>query len=123
MVPTMPPPGCSSSSASRPRRAAGLPVHQPERARSGQLQNYDRAPFLLPPELERRFYRAYGRLAELAFDRSRRATVALTPGDILVFDNWRVLHGRNGFSGHRHYLGAYLNHEDLESKRRLLRAR
>jgi len=41
-------------------------------------------------------------------------------GDILIFDNWRAMHGRNSFTGDRHYIGAYLNHEDLESKRRVL---
>ncbi len=84
------------------------------------FNNYDRAPFLLPPDLEDRFYRAYGRFAELANEPSRRAAVSLTAGDVLIFDNWRALHGRNAFRGYRHYLGAYLNHEDLESKRRVL---
>jgi len=84
------------------------------------FNNYDRAPFLLPPELERRFNRAYRRFAELAADPARRVAVGLTAGDILIFDNWRTLHGRNAFVGPRHYVGAYLNHEDLESKRRVL---
>ena len=84
------------------------------------FNNYDRAPFLLTPELEVRFHRAYGRFADLACDPARRVAVGLTPGDILVFDNWRTLHGRNAFTGPRHYVGAYLNHEDLESKRRVV---
>ncbi len=84
------------------------------------FNNYDRAPFLLPPELETNFHAAYRRFASLADDRSRQRAVALSPGDILVFDNWRTLHGRNAFAGPRHYIGAYLNHEDLESKRRVL---
>lgn len=82
--------------------------------------NYDRAPFLLEPKQEACFYQAYGRFAELANDPARRLEVDLRPGDLLVFDNWRSLHGRNEFSGPRHYVGAYLNHEDLESKRRVL---
>ncbi|MDH4278339.1 MAG: TauD/TfdA family dioxygenase [Acidimicrobiia bacterium] len=84
------------------------------------FNNYDRAPFLLPPEQELRFHRAYRRFAELAAAPARRVAVGLTPGDILIFDNWRSLHGRNAFVGPRHYVGAYLNHEDLESKRRVL---
>jgi len=74
--------------------------------RQVSFNNYDRAPFLLPPGTEDRFYRAYGRFA--------------SPGDVMVFDNWRAMHGRNAFTGYRHYIGAYLNHEDLESKRRVL---
>jgi trimethyllysine dioxygenase len=38
----------------------------------------------------------------------------------MMFDNWRVLHGRAAYTGHRHLCGAYLNHEDYESRRRLL---
>lgn len=88
--------------------------------RQVSFNNYDRAPFLLPTDLEERFYDAYRRFAALANDPDRRAAITLTPGDILVFDNWRAMHGRNAFSGYRHYIGAYLNHEDLESKRRVL---
>ncbi len=88
--------------------------------RQVSFNNYDRAPFLLPPELEDRFYDAYGRFAELANDPARRVAVTLNPGDVFVFDNWRAMHGRNAFTGYRHYIGAYLNHEDLESKRRVL---
>ena len=84
------------------------------------FNNYDRAPFLLPSELEPRFYAAYTRFAELANDPKRRIEVSLSEGDILVFNNWRVLHGRNSFVGPRHYVGAYLNHEDIESKKRIL---
>ncbi len=84
------------------------------------FNNYDRAPFLLPPDLEGRFHHAYRRFAELTSDPARRVAVGLTPGDILVFDNWRTMHGRRAFTGPRHYVGAYLNHEDLESKRRVL---
>ncbi len=88
--------------------------------RQVSFNNYDRAPFVLPPDREERFYRAYGRFAELANDPARRVAVSLQPGDVFVFDNWRAMHGRNAFTGYRHYIGAYLNHEDLESKRRVL---
>lgn len=84
------------------------------------FNNYDRAPFLLPEDREASFYDAYAKFAELANNPDRRAIVTLTPGDVMIFDNWRTMHGRNAFSGFRHYIGAYLNHEDLESKRRVL---
>ena len=44
----------------------------------------------------------------------------LRPGDALLFDNWRVLHGRLAYTGKRTLCGAYLNHEDFESRLRLL---
>ena len=39
----------------------------------------------------------------------------LDPGDMLIFDNWRVLHGRAAFSGKRKMAGAYINREDFIS--------
>jgi trimethyllysine dioxygenase len=42
----------------------------------------------------------------------------LRPGDALLFDNWRTLHGRCAYAGKRTMCGAYLNHEDFESRLR-----
>lgn len=42
----------------------------------------------------------------------------LQPGDCVVFDNWRVLHGRRAFdtgSGRRHLRGTYVEHQALNS--------
>ena len=39
----------------------------------------------------------------------------LKPGEMLVFDNWRILHGRGGFEGKRKMAGAYINREDFVS--------
>jgi len=38
---------------------------------------------------------------------------------MLVFDNWRILHGRGAFQGRRKMAGAYVNREDYESRVRL----
>ena len=43
----------------------------------------------------------------------------LRPGEVLLFDNWRVLHRRAAYEGERRLCGTYLNWEDFES--RLLR--
>ena len=45
----------------------------------------------------------------------------LVPGEVLVIDNWRLLHGRAEFDGERHVCGCYLNREDYESRLRVLR--
>jgi trimethyllysine dioxygenase len=34
----------------------------------------------------------------------------------VVFDNWRVLHGRSGFSGQRTMCGAYISRDAFRSK-------
>ncbi len=49
----------------------------------------------------------------------------LEPGDLLAFDNHRLLHGRTAFelgaTGRRNLKGCYLDKEDLDSARRVLR--
>jgi trimethyllysine dioxygenase len=44
----------------------------------------------------------------------------LTPGTCLIFDNWRVLHGRQAFDGSRRMCGAYINRDDFISRFKLL---
>ncbi|KAI1504122.1 hypothetical protein F5X99DRAFT_372578 [Biscogniauxia marginata] len=40
----------------------------------------------------------------------------LRPGEVLVFDNWRVLHGRSAFAGVRRMCGGYINRDDFISR-------
>ncbi|KAG5956279.1 hypothetical protein E4U57_002726 [Claviceps arundinis] len=40
----------------------------------------------------------------------------LTPGRILIFDNWRILHGRSAFEGQRRICGGYINRDDFYSR-------
>ncbi|KAI1080651.1 trimethyllysine dioxygenase [Whalleya microplaca] len=40
----------------------------------------------------------------------------LKPGTLLVFDNWRVLHGRSAFTGVRRICGGYINRDDFVSR-------
>ena len=45
----------------------------------------------------------------------------LKPGDVLVFNNRRMLHGRNGYSGTgRHLIGCYTNIDETICRYRLL---
>ncbi|MBV9695730.1 MAG: trimethyllysine dioxygenase [Gammaproteobacteria bacterium] len=93
---------------------------------SGQLvqvsyNNYDRAPFLLPPERQRAFYRALGTFNRLTADVTLQHRRRLLPGSVLLFDNWRVLHARDAYTGYRRLAGVYLNKEDVESRLRFLR--
>lgn len=83
----------------------------------------DRAPFLLPPDDADRFYAAVAAFERLLADPSRRWERRLRPGEAMIFDNWRVLHGRRSFTGARRMCGAYVNREDIESRRRVLAAR
>jgi len=40
----------------------------------------------------------------------------LVPGRALIFDNWRVLHGRSKFTGKRRMCGGYINRDDFMSR-------
>ncbi|GES60743.1 trimethyllysine dioxygenase TmlH [Aspergillus terreus] len=45
----------------------------------------------------------------------------LEPGTALIFDNWRMMHGRSEFTGKRRMCGGYTNNDDFISKYRLLK--
>lgn len=82
------------------------------------FNNYDRAPFHLGAD-DDAFRQAYRSLADELNDPAHWLTLDWVPGRALVIDNWRLLHAREQFTGMRRFLGAYLNHEDLESGLRL----
>ena len=83
------------------------------------FNNADRAPFMLPHDEMIALYDALRAFDLLANDVSLQWRHVLRPGEALLFDNWRVLHGRTAYTGLRRLCGAYLNHEDFESRLRL----
>jgi trimethyllysine dioxygenase len=85
--------------------------------------NHDRAPFFLPPERQADFYRALARFAAYCAEPALQYRRRLLPGSVLLFDNWRVLHARDAYTGYRRLAGVYLNKEDVESRLRVLRIR
>ncbi len=48
-------------------------------------------------------------------------TFKLGPGMVLFIDNWRVLHGRSGFTGYRELCGCFLNRDEWLGKLRAQR--
>ena len=84
------------------------------------FNNYDRAPFLLAEADMLAFYDAVRVFEELANDPAMQWRHVLQPGEALLFDNWRVLHGRAAYTGLRRMCGGYLNREDIESRLRQL---
>jgi gamma-butyrobetaine hydroxylase len=70
------------------------------------------------------WYAAYRRFAELAQDPRLVVRVTLAPGELALFDNRRVLHGRTAFGatrGERHLQGCYAEVDGLRSRLALLR--
>ena len=84
------------------------------------FNNYDRAPFWLGAERMKDFYRAYRDFHARIVQQENWLTIPLRPGMALIFDNWRLLHGRMAYSGKRVFCGCYHNHEDFESALRNL---
>jgi trimethyllysine dioxygenase len=79
------------------------------------FNNYDRDTVRLADDDMRALYAGIRAFDNMANDPAYQWRYTLAPGDMLVFDNWRVLHGRGAFRGRRKMAGAYLNREDLES--------
>ena len=84
--------------------------------------NADRAPFLLEANAMIDLFTALRTFDQLTNQRNRQWRHVLRPGEAMLFDNWRVLHGRTAYTGKRQLCGAYVNHEDFESRLRVLNA-
>lgn len=81
-----------------------------------------RGPVCEPGET-RGFYAAYRRLIGLCRDPAAMVRIKLVPGDVLVMDNRRTLHGREAYEagrGLRHLQGCYVDAGGLASKLRVL---
>jgi trimethyllysine dioxygenase len=76
----------------------------------------DRAGIELPIEDVGTWYSAARKFDGLLKKKENEYWEQLTPGRVLVFDNWRVLHGRSGFTGKRRICGGYINRDDWVSR-------
>ena len=91
------------------------------RLRQVSFNNYDRGPVLPADGWVDEVIDAYAAVRALVVDPARALELTWAPGQVLLFDNWRMLHGRTRYTGNRVFLGCYTNHEDLESAYRLAR--
>ncbi|KAI1104280.1 Trimethyllysine dioxygenase [Jackrogersella minutella] len=62
------------------------------------------------------WYQAARKWHEILTRESMEYWFQLEPGNLLIFDNWRVLHGRSAFTGVRRICGAYINRDDFISR-------
>ena len=79
------------------------------------FNNYDRAEFRLENDLMIKFYDAIKKFDLMANDDDFQWRRILKPGELLIFNNWRILHGRKAFKGSRKMSGCYINKEDFDS--------
>ena len=83
------------------------------------------APLDLPVAMIETTYRALRRFDQVARSDEAQFVARLQPGDVMVFHNRRVLHGRKAFDpgrGARHFFGLYVDVDEWLSRIRMLRA-
>ncbi|KEQ88578.1 Trimethyllysine dioxygenase [Aureobasidium pullulans EXF-150] len=84
--------------------------------------NSDRAAIEAPSDMIDKWYEAARKFNGILNDAQNQYWTQLEPGMPLIFDNWRVLHGRSVFSGKRRMAGGYINRDDFISKYKLTNA-
>lgn len=88
-----------------------------------RISNLFPAPLDLPEEIIEPFYAAYRKLMQLYTDQKYYLKQGLQPGDLVMFDNHRVLHGRTAIgrqNQHRHLRYCSVERDYFHSQRRLL---
>ena len=99
--------------------------------RDGELAGFrfherSMAPLDVDPDRMDSFYRALIRLTRMVYDPRFAVRRLLGPGEAIVFDNQRALHGRDGFAGgaaRRHLRLCQTDRDQFHSRLRLLRSR
>lgn len=77
----------------------------------------------LEPKLIQAYYRAYQTFMKMTKSPDYNVSIMLNSGEMAVFDNRRVLHGREAFdpqSGSRYLHGCYVDRGEFESRIRVL---
>lgn len=97
--------------------------------RDGKLEqvrwnHYDRGDLrhlLKSPELLKQVYAAIEKWRRELLNSEHKITYQLTPGKLVVFNNWRIMHGRSDFNGKRHLSGCYFDRQLYLSQVSVLR--
>ena len=86
-----------------------------------RLSPWLRGPVCGNEKEEEDFYKAFRTFMKLAQETEHQAKIKLEAGDLLAFDNTRVLHGRNaiGKGGKRWLRGCYMDGDDVDSTLRM----
>ncbi|XP_053245446.1 gamma-butyrobetaine dioxygenase [Podarcis raffonei] len=80
--------------------------------------------FDIPAEKVKPFYAALKDYVDLLNSKDNKCIYKMKPGEIVVFDNWRLLHGRQSYEAgteiSRHLEGAYADWDVVMSRLRIL---
>lgn len=96
----------------------------PGRYQEVRISTFLRGPLAMPVAEAGEAYRALRRLFALSRDPRFQLRYTYRPGDLVLFDNRRLLHGRAAFdpsAGGRWLQGIYLERDELYSRLRVLR--
>lgn len=74
------------------------------------------APFRFPFWLTKSYYDAYRKYASILYDPQCQYKVTLNSGDFVLYDNFKMLHARDAFTGPRYLRGIYFRHTDVWKK-------
>ena len=78
----------------------------------------------IEPKIMKSYYRAYCQFMKMTRSNDYLVSLKLDAGEMVVFDNRRILHGREAFNpetGYRHLHGCYVDRGEFESKLRVLK--
>ena len=100
-------------------RASGrlIAIDQKGAVTAIRYNNRSAAAFDLPAAVMTDFYDAYRHFGRLLRDREAEVSFCMTPGDLFIVDNRRVLHGRQEYPARerRHLQGCYADRDALDS--------
>ena len=85
----------------------------------------DYVPVLKKDQLNQ-FYKARSFFIKLCNSKKFMIQFKLEPGDLMIMDNYRTLHGRTSYNmsiGERHLQGCYVDHDSVESNMKNLKRR
>lgn len=85
-----------------------------------RFNNDDRSILSLGGDQVELFYAALNEWTNLIKSKKNELWVKLRPGNVVIMDNWRVLHGRGAFTGHRRMIGCYIGYDDYQSRLKTL---
>lgn len=104
-------------------RVPVISVDSDGRVTAVHFNNRSMAPLDAPDDMIEPWYAAYRRFAALLRRPEAELALRLAPGDLMVMNNIRTLHGRTAFdpsAGRRHLQGCYVDLDGLESRLRVL---
>jgi len=62
------------------------------------------------------FYRSLQTFSKILTEKKNEYWIKLNPDQVLIFDNYRLLHGRSSIIGNRTLVTCYVNHDDFSLK-------